>query len=323
MKKMFLILMAMLMCACSICAAAEEEPVVTDMPVAGLRMTWPEAFTGIRGTVMAYGVKCLDNGIYYAYWEYYAAAPEEARLLIDQESSELKSDKIFYTVSVGEDQEVSEIVRILNEKKISIQAEDLVLIGELDNWKFYLCMTYNPDFAGLVEPEYADEYAALCGMKDEIASSFTFSVPFNEYGDMTNRFIRITGTDLEGRPVSVEELFSEHAISLVNIWATWCPHCLSELSKLEEIYTRNLEKGCCVIGLMVDKDIEEANALISEYGLTYPIVLVPKEFAMIFPYRSYPTTFFVDRNGKFLENKYEGALPEKFEDVLIALLNLL
>ena len=65
---------------------------------------------------------------------------------------------MFYTFSVGNDTDVSETVRFLNDQGFSIQAEDLVQLGELDNWKFYLCMAFNPDFADLVEPEYAEEY---------------------------------------------------------------------------------------------------------------------------------------------------------------------
>lgn len=39
MKKLLMILLAMLLCTSCVCAAAEEGRVITDMPVAGLRMT--------------------------------------------------------------------------------------------------------------------------------------------------------------------------------------------------------------------------------------------------------------------------------------------
>lgn len=29
-------------------------------------------------------------------------------------------------------------------------------------------------------------------------------------------------TDLEGKPVKSEEIFSGHAITMINMWATWC-----------------------------------------------------------------------------------------------------
>ena len=314
-----MILLAMLLCLSCVCAAAEEAPVTTDMPVAGLRMTWPQAFTEIKGAVMADSVSYLDNGIYYAYWYYCAAAPDEARQLIAKGSQRLKSDFLFYTFSVGEKMDTAETVRLLNNQGFSLQAEDLVLLGELDNWKFYLSMAYNPEFANLVDPEYAEEYASLCDMKFEIAAAFSCYVPFNEYGDLSGRVIQIAGEDLDGNPVSLEELFSQHAVSLVNVWATWCGPCISELPELQAIYARNLENDCGVIGLLIDRDIEEARALIEENGITYPVLLVPKEFTMVFPYSVIPTTFYADRSGTFLETKFSGAFPEMYEDVLLAL----
>ena len=201
----------------------------------------------------------------------------------------------------------------------SLEEENMIQLGELNAWKFYLYMAYNPDFAGLVTPEYADEYAALCGMKDEIASAFTCYVPFNEYGEMDNHVIRVTGTDLDGNPVSLEELCSQHAVSLVNIWATWCGPCINELSGLQAIYTRNLDNDCGMIGLMIDQDIEEARELLSENGITYPIILVPKEFSMAFPYSVVPTTFYADRNSAFLGTKFNGVFLDMYEDILVFL----
>jgi len=52
---------------------------------------------------------------------------------------------------------------------------------------------------------------------------------------------------------------------------------------------------------------------------SYPVILVPKEFTMVFPYSVLPTTFYADRSGTFLETKFSGAYPEMYEDVLLAL----
>ena len=123
----------------------------------------------------------------------------------------------FFTFSVAQNKDLSEVVKELNKTGFSISKEDMILIGQLDSWSFYLCMAFNPGFSAEVETEYADEYAALCGMKDEIAAAFTCSVPFNEFGDLTERIIRFEGTDLDGNPVSSETLFGENKVTLVNI----------------------------------------------------------------------------------------------------------
>lgn len=322
MKKLVIIILLLVLCGSFLCSAAEERSaVVTDMPVAGLSMRWPLQFSETKGSVFAAGVSDLGDGIYYAYWYYCAASQEDAMRLMQANPYELKSDYLFYTFSVAENKDLSEVVKELNKTGFSISEEDMILIGQLDSWSFYLCMAFNPGFSAEVEAEYADEYAALCGMKDEIASAFTFSVPFNEYGDLTERIIRFEGTDLDGNPVSSETLFGENKMTLVNIWATWCGPCIKELSELQAIHTRNRDKGGAVVGLLIDDDVEKARQLISENGITYPVVLVPKEFSMIFPYQAIPTFFYVDGNGKFMETKFTGAYPEMYEDVLMALLD--
>ncbi len=322
MKKLVSIILLLVLCGSFLCSAAEESAaVVTDMPVAGLSMRWPPQFSETKGSVFAEGVTELGEGIYYAYWYYCAASREDAMRLMQENSSEFKSDYLFYTFSVAENKKLPEVVKELNKTGFSISEENMILIGQVDWWSFYLCMAFNPGFSAVVDAEYAEEYAALCGMKDEIAASFTCSVPFNEYGDLTERIIRFEGTDLDGNPVSSETLFGGNKITLVNIWATWCGPCINELSILQDIHARNQDKGCAVVGLLTDNDIEKARQLISENGITYPVILVPKDFSMIFPYSTYPTTFYVDGNGKFLETKFSGAYTDMYEDIMIAMLD--
>lgn len=322
MKKIVSMLLALVLCAGCLCAAAEEAaPVVTEMPVAGLTMNWPAAFSETEGSVFAAGVSDLEDGIYYAYWYYCAASREDAQRLMKENPSALKSDYLFYTFSVAQNKALSDAVGELNRKGFSIAEEDMIPLGSLDSWSFYLCMAYSPDFAAVAEPVYADEYAALCGMKDEIAAAFSCSVPFNEYGDLTERIIRFKGTDLDGHPVSSEALFSQNKVTMVNIWATWCAPCVGELSALQDIHARNLDKGCAVVGLMIDDDVEEARRLVTENGITYPMIVVPREFSMVFPYKVVPTTFYVDHSGKFLETKLSGAFLDLYEDVLLAMLD--
>ena len=322
MKKLVMIILALVLCASFLCVAAEESaPVVTDMPVAGLSLRWPLQFSETKGSVFAAGVSELGDGIYYAYWYYCAASQEDATRLMKEKPYALKSDYLFYTFSVAQNQELSEVVKELNKTGFSISEEDMIMIGQLDSWSFYLCMAYNPGFSVVVEAEYADEYAALCGMRDEIAAAFTCSIPFNEYGDLTERIICFEGTDLDGNPVSSESLFGENKVTLVNIWATWCGPCINELAELQAIHTRNQDKGCGVVGLLIDDDIEAAHQLMNENGITYPVILVPKEFSMVFPYKVIPTTFYVDGSGRFMETKFSGAYPEMYEDVLMAILD--
>ncbi len=323
MKKLISMLLALALCAGCLCAAAESAPTVQEMPVSGLSFTVPQAFEDARGGILTDGAIQLDTKLYVTYWYYSAADMEEMKRLAAENPEELQArfGLLFFVFSVGGGKEFADVCDAVGSAlDFGITTENTQEIGQAEGWKFYLCMNPQPGFPGEVEKEYADEYAALMDMKDEIASAFTFSVPFNEDGSMDGKVIRFEATDLEGNPVSSEELFAQHEVTMVNIWATWCGPCVGELAELQAIHTRFLEKDCGVLGLMIDSDTEAAVRLIAENGITYPVVLAPETFSSVFPFEAVPTSFYVDRNGAFLGTKIQGAQPDLYESALEPLL---
>ena len=322
MKKLITVLLSLIICAGCFGAAAENEPVTEDMPVAGLSFTYPQAFIDAQGCISTDGAMNLFGSVYFAYWYYIAASEEEITSLLQDNPEELsnRASLLFYVFSVGEGKDFAAVCSQAKEMGVDFDAENAVKIGQADSWEFYLYMNPDPEFTASTEKEYSDEYAALMNRKDEIASAFTFYVPFNEYGEMDGKVVRFEATDLEGNPVSSEEIFAKHAITMVNIWATWCPPCVGELGELQAIHTRFLENDCAVLGLMIDQDTEEANRLIAENGIDYQVVLASDTFGSFFPYSVVPTTFFVDRSGAFLGTKIQEANPEMYETAIQPLL---
>ena len=71
---------------------------------------------------------------------------------------------------------------------------------------------------------------------------------------------RVFRPDLEGKPVKSEEIFSGHAITMINMWATWCDPCKEELPALAEMAESYEKKGCRIIGLCLDAEDEETMA---------------------------------------------------------------
>lgn len=51
-------------------------------------------------------------------------------------------------------------------------------------------------------------------------------------------------TDLDGNPVKSEDLFRDKKVTVINFWATWCPHCIDELPGLEDINKTLEAHGC-------------------------------------------------------------------------------
>ena len=120
--------------------------------------------------------------------------------------------------------------------------------------------------------------------------------------------------DLSLEPVTSDELFGENQITMVNIWATYCGYCIDEMPDLEKLSHALEEKGCGIIGMVGDirgvddrELIEEAKKIIEATGVTYPNVLPWDNWMDMLPVPGYPTTYFVDSEGRVIGEPAVGA----------------
>ena len=318
-KKVLSITLALLICFGCAGALAAEERTVFDMPAVGMRFVFPEAYEDAKGWIGTDGVMELSGGSYYLYFYYCAVPREEFDRMYVEEPNELSARAcvLFYAFAVGGGKDFSEVTRLTNG---SMTEDDAVKLGQEGDYTFYLYLTENAGFAASLDEDYREEYCVLSAQRDETAAGFTCFRPVNEYTDLDGSVIHFEATDFDGNPVSSEELFSKHAVTLVNIWATWCGPCIGELKELQAIHTRFLEKDCAVVGLLTDDDFEAARRLMEENGVTYDVVFVKSSLSFVFPYSAVPTSFFVDRDGVFLGTKFVGVYPDMYESALEPLL---
>ena len=122
----------------------------------------------------------------------------------------------------------------------------------------------------------------------------------------------------DGNPVSSSELFRGKKVTVINFWATWCPHCVDELPALQELHKELEANGCQVIGICEDADTsaEEAKKILSENGVTYTNIALEQEMYPMMPHKYLPTTYFVDSEGKILTKPVSGADFEQYEEKL-------
>ena len=314
-KKAIGLLMALMLCAGCAGAFAAGDVRTFDMPAVGMRFVFPQEYENAKGCIRTDGVVELGNGSYYLYFYYCAVPQEDFDRMYAENQGELMSRTciLFYAFAIGNGGDFSEVTRITNG---GMTEDGAMKLGQEGDYSFYLYWTENADFAASVSEAYREEYNALCAGKEQAAAYFTCYAPVNEYTGLDGHVIRFDAADLDGHPVSSEELFSGHAVTMVNIWATWCGPCVGELAELQAIHTRFLEKDCAVIGLLSDDNVEEARRLMEAYGITYDVVLISSDFSFVFPYSAIPTSFFVDRNGVFLGTKFVGACPDLYEPAL-------
>ena len=103
---------------------------------------------------------------------------------------------------------------------------------------------------------------------------------------------------LEGGQLTLSELRGHPVV--LNLWASWCLPCRSEMPAIEKAYQRYKDSGLRVIGLnMTSQDSESnAKAFVQELGLTFPIVLDRDGSARArYQLLGLPSTYFIDRQG--------------------------
>jgi cytochrome c biogenesis protein CcmG/thiol:disulfide interchange protein DsbE len=106
--------------------------------------------------------------------------------------------------------------------------------------------------------------------------------------------LRLVGGDT----VSFRKEYGGH-VTLVNIWATWCIPCRTEMPAIEKLYRELGPKGLKVVAVSIDEgDGDEVRSFVQEYGLTFDILRDPAgKIQAIYQTTGVPETFLLDRDG--------------------------
>lgn len=98
-----------------------------------------------------------------------------------------------------------------------------------------------------------------------------------------------------------ESVFADYELTMINFWEPWCGPCVGEMPDLEELYENYADQGLLIIGVYSEEGMEEdVDAILSDSGITYPILRYTPEFD-IYQSGYVPTTILVDRNGNIID----------------------
>lgn len=115
-------------------------------------------------------------------------------------------------------------------------------------------------------------------------------------------------TTIEGETLT-SDILADSKLTMINVWATYCNPCLSEMPDLGQIAASYDPADFQIIGIVSDvsdlseeKDIENAASLIQETQANYPHLLLNESLYMnlVGGVDSVPTTFFVTQDGEVL-----------------------
>ncbi len=129
-----------------------------------------------------------------------------------------------------------------------------------------------------------------------------------------------TTTSVYGHEVT-QDVFAEYDMTIINVWATWCPPCIGEMDELEEVY-QELPENVNLLTICDDGSAETdlAIQILEENGCNFDALIVSNEMRSEFisTILAFPTTVFVDREGNIFGNKIEGAPQNAVEYYLQA-----
>ncbi|MDO4304305.1 MAG: TlpA disulfide reductase family protein [Bacillota bacterium] len=147
-------------------------------------------------------------------------------------------------------------------------------------------------------------------------------------GEEVSSQIEFEGQDIEGNEVS-STVFSETKLTMVNVWATYCNPCLSEMPGLGELAGEYDLGEFQIIGIISDvqagadqKTIDYAKELIEQTGADYLHLLLNESlyYALLTDVTAVPTTFFVDQDGRILDTVVGSMEKSAWEEKINALL---
>lgn len=116
-----------------------------------------------------------------------------------------------------------------------------------------------------------------------------------------------------------QDIFAENELTMVNVFATWCSPCVAEMPDLEKLHQQMKDKNVGVVGVVLDvlnkkgeivnEDLERAQLLVKETGVTYPVLLPDSGYfnGRLTGIEALPETFFVDKNGNIVGESYSGS----------------
>ena len=303
-----------------------EEEDVWALPMAGVTIPIPAEYRDNADKIYMEPSDVLyaDEGISYGYVGLYPASYEEIERMSEEEIYDL-IEKAYYPVLLfgidggrGED-----ALRAWLDEDGWDKPESLTEVGRAGEWTFFRAAF------GRTNTDFESEIGSIADRITESladAGQFLFAEPTEDSPSAAavEGTVRFSTEDVYGRAYDSAALFAENRITMVNVWASWCPPCRAEMPELEQISHRLAEKDCALIGILYDagdgSGLEDGIAVMEENGVTFPVLVPDEGIFASFPIYAFPTTFFVDAEGNLVGESVVGADVDRYEEIIDELL---
>jgi thiol-disulfide isomerase/thioredoxin len=107
----------------------------------------------------------------------------------------------------------------------------------------------------------------------------------------------LAGTELVNTKTLTWESLKGKVVVL-DFWTYWCGPCKASMPHVQELYKKYKDKGLVVIGIHSDKDDVKGKAAVTEWGMTWPVVMDGAAANLkAFSCDSFPDYCLIDRKG--------------------------
>ncbi|HLW39657.1 MAG TPA: TlpA disulfide reductase family protein [Brumimicrobium sp.] len=125
-------------------------------------------------------------------------------------------------------------------------------------------------------------------------------------------------TDLDNKITNLSE--SRGKVTLINLWATWCPPCVAEMPSLQKLYDHYGEQ--LDYYFVSHEDPETVARFMKSKNYTFPVYLPVNTPPAQFHSNSLPTTYVIDKNEKIVmkevgaHNWFSESFRKKIDELL-------
>jgi peroxiredoxin len=134
-----------------------------------------------------------------------------------------------------------------------------------------------------------------------------------------------TMNDVDGKPVTLSEVYGKSKLLLVDFWASWCGPCRRENPNVVKVWKEFNKKGFDVLGVSLDRPGDKENWVkaIKDDNLTWNHVSDLQYWncaaAKLYAVNSIPANFLLDEKGTIIaKGLREEYLYNKVKELLTA-----
>jgi len=103
---------------------------------------------------------------------------------------------------------------------------------------------------------------------------------------------------------------------VLELWATWCPFCRKQNPVLDKLYRDHASKGLEVLGLSIDRNVDDIKKYYAENGYRFPTARFNRVWwEAIGKPKGLPIVWVVGRDGRLLQVEIGEMFPEDIQDL--------